>query len=197
MRVHNRNLYPLHLQEPKFYLPYGFLLKNGYTKSTLDYEFSIHSPIIRSQTLKLVRDYCDGIYIAVLDKQSVKDSTWTAERLGNFVFGHTLLSNVLKGLSLPQIPLICYDEGRLSPAKSADFQDYVISKDSYFEYRGFKQYNGNSFVFNNTCSVSEPCLWAADLVAGAFYHKYANNEWSYANILMNKLIGNGARIFWN
>jgi hypothetical protein len=57
-------------------------------------------------------------------------------------------------------------------------------------------YRGNLSSPIDTSSKMEAGIWAADLVAGAFYHKYQNNEWTYSNILNSKKIDNGERIFW-
>jgi hypothetical protein len=199
MRLHNKNVYPPELSELKFYLPYGYLCKKvGYTYSKLDDEFSIHLPIIRTRALQLVRDLMDGIYIAVLNKKTVIHDTWTPNRLGNFIFADTLILNVLNQLSLPTIPTICYDDGRFSYLDRNCFYDYVVRKDSYYEYYGRKSYIGklSESTFKEVASHSEPCIWAADLVAGAFYYKFAKGDGCYSNILNHRMIGDGIRHFW-
>ena len=103
----------------------------------------------------------------------------------------------MNSLSPPNPPIIYYDNGRLSAAKSIKFQTYLVEKDNYFHYKGLKMYRGNLSTPLDTSSIREACIWAADLVAGAYYHKYQNNEWAYCNILNSKNINDGERIFWD
>jgi hypothetical protein len=72
----------------------------------------------------------------------------------------------------------------------------MVRKDSYYQYRGWKNYQGSLSPPVDTASLGEAGIWAADLVAGAFYHKYANSDWSYANLLTPSLIGGKEHVFW-
>lgn len=195
-KLHLKDRYPRHLYELKFNLPYTDLIQQGYTPAELDKDYSIHLPEIRSRAIRIIRDHSDGIFAAVLDKKTIRENTWNSERLGNFLFAQTMIVNIMNGLSPSSPPPIYYDKGRLSAARSLFFNYYLLKKDSYFEYKGFKLYRGNIALPLDVSSVMEPCIWAADLVSGAYYHKYANNEWTYANILTSKMIGPGERIYW-
>lgn len=184
------------MSELKFYLPYTELIQQGYIAPQLDNQYNIHMPEIRSRCLNIINEFSDGIFVAVVDKRTIQSPRWTQERLGNFVFAQTIIVEILNKLTPSNPPLIYYDKGRLSPTRSINFSNYLISKDSYFEYRGYKRYRGRLSAPIDVASVSEPCIWAADILAGAFYHKYSNNEWAYANILDNKRIGPGERFYW-
>lgn len=195
-KVRLKNKYPRHLSELKFSLPYSELIQQGYTVNQLDNDYSIHSPKIRSHCLDLISNYSDGIFAAILDKHSIGAPTWTSEELGNFLLAETIIVNIMNVLNLSEPPLIYFDKGRLSPAKFISFSNYIVAKDSYFAYRGLKLYRGCLSSPINVASIFEPCIWAADMIAGAFYHKHQNHESAYANILDKKRIGIGERIFW-
>jgi hypothetical protein len=193
-KQHLRGRYPPHLSELKFYLPYSDLIQEGYTVPQLD-QYNAKMPLIRSRAISLIALHCTGVFAAVLDKRRAA-ITWTPERIGNFIFAQSLIVNVMNVVSPPNPPIIFYDQGRLSPAKSFLFKNYLVQKDSYFQYKGLKRYRGSLAPPIDVASVSEPGIWAADMVAGAFYHKYANNDWSYANILSLKVIGGHERVYW-
>lgn len=196
-KFHQKNKYPKHLAELKFTLPYTELIQQGYTVEQLDNDYSIHMPEIRSRALNIIHDYSNGVFAAIIDKHKVDPTyNWTPERLGNYVFAQTVIINVMNVLSPPNPPVIYYDKGRLSPSRAVSFNTYLVEKDSYFQYIGIKRYRGRLSTPIDTSSVLEPGIWAADLVAGAVYHKYANNEWAYANILNSKRIESGERIYW-
>ena len=196
-KLHKKNQYPQHLQELKFNLPYHILFKYNYSRSDLDSNYSIHMPEIRSVTLKLIHKYSDGVFAAILDKNSILEkNTWTEEKLGNFIFAQTLIVNILNELKPTTLPIITYDKGRIDPAKSYSFNTYMIEKDKWFDHKGLKKYNGSLSTPMDVSSNHESGIWAADFVAGSIYHKYANNQWHYANFLNSKNIGTGERIFW-
>ena len=92
--------------------------------------------------------------------------------------------------------LVIYDKGRLSSTNTAAFQDYIRRKDSYFGTRGWKQYQGTIPPPIDQSSESEPGLWAADMVAGAYFFKHQHRDPTLANVLTRKRIGPGERVFW-
>jgi hypothetical protein len=155
----------------------------------------IHMPRIRSDGLRIIKDLADGVFAAVLDKTTIKNK-WKQDELGNFIFAQSLFVNVMNTLSPPNPPVVYYDRGGFSLAMSISFKSYIVNKDEWFEYKGLKLYRGNIPPPLDVSSIQEPCIWAADLVAGAFYHKHMNKEWSYANILQPKMICSEERIFW-
>ncbi|MHA1431511.1 MAG: DUF3800 domain-containing protein [Candidatus Freyarchaeota archaeon] len=193
-RLHLRKKYPLHLAELKFYLPNTELIQKGYSRDDLK-RFESYMPMVRSRSLNVIcREAC-GVFAAVVDKKKTR-STWTPETLGNFVFAQTLIVNIMNQISPANPPAILYDRGRLSPARTQRFKTYVTNKDSYFQFTGLKRYRGSLPPPIQVPSVNEPGIWAADMVAGAFYHKYTHNDWSYSDTLSPVLIGNGERLYW-
>lgn len=195
-RYHFKNKYPRHLSELKFMLPYSELIQKDYSVEDLNNIYSPQMPKLRSEALTIIRDNVDGVYAAILDKPSRTSSTWTTETIGNFVFVETFYVNILNQLRLPNPPLVYYDKGRLSFSKMVNFATYFTAKDRWLEYKDYKMYKGRVSPPLDVSSVLEPCIWAADLVAGAFYHKYHSNEWAYASIVKSKMICPEERYFW-
>jgi hypothetical protein len=193
MRLRKR--YPPHLSELKFYLPYSDLKGQGYSISKLDTEFNTKMPMIRTAALGLIDRHATATFAAIVDKRKAAMS-WTSEHLGNFAFAQTLMVNVLNVVCQGGCPLVVYDKGRLSPANSYKFRAYLREKESYFAAKGSKKYTGTLSAPIEVSSVSEPGVWAADLVAGAYYHKYANHDATYANMLPRTRTGSGERLYW-
>jgi len=80
-RLHVQNIYPPHLTELKFYLPYTDLIQQGYTVAKLDTQYAIHLPNIRTRAIQAICKYANGVFAAVIDKRRAA-ATWTVETLG-------------------------------------------------------------------------------------------------------------------
>jgi len=193
-KLHLRNKYPPQLHELKFYLPETDLIQVGYMPKQLDHYRALLSEV-RSKAINEMIKSNVKTFAAVVDKRKARQ-TWTAERLGNFVFAQTLIVNILNALSLPISPLIIYDKGRLTPSRARIFSQYLINKDSYFQTLGIKRYRGSIGIPNDVPSYSEPGIWAADIVAGAYHHKYELSDSSFADQLANIGMGVGERLYW-
>jgi len=196
-RQHRRNRYPPQLREIKFYLPNNELKKDwGYSNKEIR-RYIKYLPQFRRKTIDIILNSSCGIYSAILKKDTIKKPTWTSERLGNFMFAQTLFLNILNTLKTSKPPTIIFDEGRLSVLKATKFKEYLSNKESYFEYVGLKKYKGNIGTPVDMSSISEPGIWAADIIAGAFYHKYCNRDRVYADLLKPSYIGVGEKRFWD
>lgn len=193
-KSHVKNKYPQHLAELKFYLPETELIQQGYTKERLRYYEGL-LPNVRLRAIQAICKEATGIFAAIIDKSKVRDS-WTSEQLGNFVFAQTLIVNIMNKITPSSPPAILYDKGRLSASRTQEFKKYMQNKDGYFQYLGLKRYRGILPPPIETTSALDPGIWAADIVAGAYYHKYYHKDWSYANALCSKAIGNGERVYW-
>lgn len=165
-RSHQRDRYPPDITELKFYLPMSELIRLGYERRELD-EYVAKLPIVRRKSLEAICKDATNIFAAVLTKHKAL-STWTSERIGNYIFAQTLVLDVMNNISPQYPPSILYDPGRLSPSKTDEFKQYLNGKDRYFDRMGIKQYDGRLPDPQARASHIEPGIWAADLVAGAF-----------------------------
>jgi hypothetical protein len=193
-KEHTRNRYPPDLPELKFYLPNSDLIRRGYTPSQLD-KFEFYLPSIRAKAIEIICDTVNGVFGAIIDKQKAVN-TWTPERIGNFVFAHTLLLDVMNNISPQRLPVILYDKGRLSSYRAKQFENYITEKDRWFGQNGRKMYDGTISTPASQSSYAEPGIWAADLVAGAFQCKYTHRESRYVDMLKTKYINSGERLYW-
>lgn len=195
-RLHQSKKYPIECKELKCYLPRSDLISKGVSEIELD-KFQNYMFKNRDKMIRILNETCGGVYAAVCDKEKAKES-WTSERLGNYVFAQTLVVNVLPLIRTYRTPIIIYDKGRLSAAKSKDFKIYLMDKDRYFQNLGIKKYPGNLGTPIDFSSLNEPGLWASDIVAGAFRHFFNNNEPKYKEALKPSFLGKtGYRLFWD
>ncbi len=186
--------YPPILGELKFYLPETDLIQKGYTKAEVA-SYRAKLPLIRSKVIELIDQSGAKIFAAIVDKSKAK-ATWTQERLYNFAFANTIIINVMNAISPPNIPLIFYDKGRMTPYGTRMFAQYLLEKDSYVEFKGWKQYRGSLGAPNDVSSLNEPGIWAADIVAGAYFQSFEHNDPSYANMFRQSKLGVGHRLYW-
>lgn len=117
VKIQYKGYYPFQLKELKFYIPKSKLLRKfGYSKKEVD-SFISNMYYIRMDVLNMIETYSDGIFATVLDKQSIIQTSWNKERIGNFIIGHTLITTVLTNLTCNEAPSVFYDSGRLSIKK--------------------------------------------------------------------------------
>jgi hypothetical protein len=194
-KAHRRGWYPEKLRELKFYLPKRWLHANGLPHEQVDSEYMPHLDSVRTRALHIIADHVDGVFAAVLDKRKALP-TWTSVRVGNYVFAQSLVVDVLNVLAPSECPNVLYDKGRLSGTNSADFRRYINRKDSWLSGRKVKKYGGAIPPPIETSSLAEPGIWAADLVAGAYYIRYQQGDRRFSNILTKRRIGSGERLYW-
>ena len=183
--VHNSGAYPVGLPELKFYPPHSYwkLMHHGRWMDAYHKDMDI----VRKKVLNIIADKADGVSAMIVDKRSVqngwKGSTLQAETLyRHFCFG-ILLS---RKMSAP--PQLVYDRGRIPPRNQAYFHNKVSSQAGIYERQGRVSYEGHIPSPYDADSASEANLWAADMVAGAFHHKYDHNDSTYADMVKAKII---------
>ena len=113
------NLYPPCLLELKFSLP-ECQLKKKYKMTDIS-NFKRFTPYIRNTVINMINRYSDGVFMSVIDKDTIIEPTWSSERICNFVFAKTLQQNILSKIDIRQNPRVVFDKGRLDVAKERDF----------------------------------------------------------------------------
>lgn len=193
-KLHKKNRYPDKLHEIKFQ-PLKAIKKLGYSNHEIETKWKPHFDFIRVKTSNIVADYSDGIFCGLVDKRDIKESTWTGERLGNYLFRRTLINNMLSILDLDTQPQIIYDKGRLNSSKGLDFNGYIKGETSF---SNFGMFDNREMVKNisDVDSVKIPQIWAADNVAGAFKIDETYNNDFFIKILRKKFIGTGIFRLW-
>jgi hypothetical protein len=193
--LHRTNLYPKCLLELKFSLP-ECKLKKKYSMTDIN-NYKRVIPYIRNGVIDMINRHSDGVFMSIVDKNGLREKTWTSETLCNYVFAKTLQQNILSKISIKQNPNVFFDKGRLDVLKEADFIRYLYGNDDFLENRGGKRYTGK---LDNVCSIEshlEPCIWASDFIAGSIMHFFNHKDLSYFNKIDNRLlIGGGLRKFF-
>lgn len=157
-KLHTNNSYPPKLKELKFTLPLKNLRKK-YSEMELD-NYKNNIPKIRNQVINLINGFADGVFASAIDKTTITHSSWEPETICNYIFKRSLQDHILTSV---ENPVIFFDSGRLDLIKESDFRHYL-----------HRECNG--LGINAVRSHNEPCIWAADYIAGAFYHKIAFNN---------------------
>jgi hypothetical protein len=184
MRMHIYGKYPEKIKELKFYPQWKRFTQLGYNETQIaKFKKEIHD--VRIQTIHLISNYCDGFFITILDNKTVREPSWDCETIGNYVIKQPLIYDFIPRLPLVTSPTVCFDKGRLIFGKMENFYSY-LSYDS-----------STTCNFQETNSITEPCIWAADMISGAFYHKFQNKDSSYFDLISHKLIENGIKKYWN
>ena len=194
-KVHRQKKYAPLLNELKFY-PYNALKKLGYSEIEIKRDWEPHFDYVRSEAVDIITRRADGIFAGILDKRTIWKSTWTSERIGNYLFNKSLFENMLPKLNFVSPPEILYDKGRISKVQTLDFNRYMLGTDSYLSWNGTKKYNGNIISFKDADSKHNSGIWASDLVAGSFRHAYMKIDNSFLNTLKPKFIGDGSYRMW-
>ena len=170
------------------------MIRQGYTETQYT-EYAAGMPDIRKQALGLLTAHTDGVFAAVVDKRAAY-SGWTPERLGNYAFAQTLLHGVMRAIRVDDQPTVVYDKGRLSQSSEASFDSYLLYKQIDFAYKHRMSRLLAPKPPYSVSSIYNPGIWAADYVAGAFYHKYQAGDAHYADMLRPVWLGNGEQLYW-
>jgi hypothetical protein len=61
-------------------------------------------------------------------------------------------------LDIQEDPILYYDSGRLDQLRENEFNQYLMSKDSFHKFQGLNKSNGNLWNINPILSHMEPCI---------------------------------------
>lgn len=195
LKLHKRKKYHRKVMELKF-SPYSALHKQGCSKKEIQTRWEPHFDLVRREANSRIARAADGVFAGVLDKRTIRKGTWTPETIGNFLFNKSLFRSILPNVADFDGMTVVYDKGRLDPKRTRSFNRYMSQTESYLEFIGSKRYAGTVDLFRDADSLSEPGIWAADFVAGSFRHAYLNSDWTYADMLRPKFVGDGVRKLW-
>ena len=193
-RLHFKDRYPPKLWELKFYIPHEWLTKQGYDNEQYA-AYVAGMPDIREQVLEILTAHTDGVFAAVVDKRHARD-WWTPKWLGNHAFAQTAVLGVLRAIKADDRPTIIYDKGRISQRDESLFESYLSYKQIDFAFTNNVRNLHVPKTPHSVPSTDNPGIWAADYVAGAFYHKYQADDARYVDILKPIWLGKGEWIYW-
>ena len=195
-KFHKKETYHSKLKEFKFY-PTPALLRLGCSKDEIQAKWEPHYTTIRAEVANIICKYSDGVFAGVLDKTKIYRTTWTSERIGNYLINRSIYQNILPSLNIASPPSIVYDRGRLSPDRAKLFEKYVLNTDSVLHYFDSNRYEGTVCNIKEEDSLKTPGIWLADFVAGAFHLHFKYKRSEYYNSIESKFIGDGFLKLWD
>ena len=75
----------------------------------------------------------------------------------------------------------------LTKKRIVSFNEYLKNKISFLSLKENNDISINQFSYCHRSSTSEPCLQAADAIAGAYFQKYKKSNDVYVKIIEEKI----------
>ena len=183
-RKKRKNHWPEELDEFKFYLPKTKLMKQFHYTETQVKRYESKLEAVRRDAIEIINTNADRTHGAVCEKKTVHTESFpSAEVLGNWLFGNTVCKWILPRLECKHPLTIIFDKGRLTALKSVEFKKYIKDKDYFLRQWGVVSHPNSLQSLKDQSSSENPGIWASDIVAGAFRHKYHAKDPTYADLL--------------
>ena len=183
--MHDSGAYPVGLSEIKFYPPHSHW-KRAHLERWMD---AYHADMdrIRKKALGIIADRVDGVSAMIVDKRDVQ-SGWKGNMLQLHALYQHFCFGILPSQIMPAPPQMVYDQGRIPAVDQILLHDMVGRQASIYEQQGRVAYEGHIPIPYDADSAVEANLWAADMVAGAFHHKYDHSDPTHADMVPAKMI---------
>jgi hypothetical protein len=161
-----------------------------YARGYNELKFAQSSEYVRRQVLQKICQCSLEIGFIVLEKAKVKEDLRKSPTiLYNFVIVDRIMKNVLPRLNPTDRLDIVVDKSL--PASSIDaFNDYAKSKASWLLNVRWGKSDGitiSNIRIRHENSQKEPCLQAADYLAGACFRRYEFGDASYYEMIKRKV----------
>ena len=161
--------------------------KRKYHFSRNELKFSRMNSYCRKLVLEKIRHSDLDTGVVVVEKKQVKEELRNdLTRLYNWLLVHQIMSVLLPRLATTQKINIVFDKS-LSKKRIMGFNKYLKEKLSYLSYRDGVTLPLDNIYSQHIDSEIEPCLQAADAVAGAYFQKYEKGDNQYAEIVNDKI----------
>jgi hypothetical protein len=168
------------------------LLKKFHTRKKYHYsrnelKFSRMNKNCRKKVLQSVYQCSLDLGVVIVEKSKVsgklrKDLTI----LYNWLLVHHIMSALVPRLNNGEQIRIVFDKS-LPKNRIISFNEYLQNKVSYLSYTEGYEVALNQIVSNHANSEFEPCLQAADAVAGAYFQQYENKNEEYVEMIKDKV----------
>jgi len=106
--------------------------------------------------------------------------------LYNWLLVHHIMSALVPRIESEQKINIVFDKS-LPKKRITEFNEYLLEKASFLSYRDGNELRLDRIFSQHLDSEIEPCLQAADAVAGAYFQKYENEDGQYVEMLTEKI----------
>lgn len=165
--------------------------KREYARGYNELKYSYSKSAIKQKILQEISQTNIEIGFIVLEKSKVKpDLRKNRTILYNYVVVDPIMRNILPTLSATSKLILTIDKS-LPRSSIEAFNTYAKNKASWLTTQA--PWTNQSLTIIRQISVQhensqkEPCLQAADFLAGACFHKYEHNNNAYYKIIENKV----------
>ena len=161
--------------------------RKKYHYSRNELKFSRMNVECRKEVLKSVYECAIDLGVVVVEKSKVKGSLRNdLTILYNWLLVHHIMSALVPRLNNGEKIRIVFDKS-LPKKRILSFNEYLQNKVSYLSYTEGYEVALNQINSYHANSEFEPCLQAADAIAGAYFQRYENSDEQYVNIVENKV----------
>jgi hypothetical protein len=161
--------------------------KKGYHFSRNELKFSRMNAECRRTVIENISLCQADIGVVVVEKSKVKAELRNdLTILYNWLLVHHIMSALVPRLGSGEKIRIVFDKS-LPKSRVASFNEYLRNKASYLAYVEGYTIDLNHISLNHANSEFEPCLQAADAIAGAYFQKYEHSDAQYAEIIKDKV----------
>lgn len=143
--------------------------------------------------------YCRSIVLEQLCKTDVEIGVVVVEKckvverlrsdspmLYNYLLVHHIMSALVSRIETEQKTNIVFDKS-LPKRQISSFNKYLLDKASFLSFKEGNDLPIDRIFSQHIDSEIEPCLQAADAVAGAYFQKYEHGDAQYVEMLKDKI----------
>ncbi len=164
------------------------LFKKSYNKP--EFKFSRDSERVKQKVFKELSKYPMDIGLVVIDKSAVKSSLRNKPKiLYNYLVVDSVTNNILYALQTLQMPettsITIQIDKSLTKEAIERFDKYFEKKTSWVSSN--MGYSPRRVKVNHENSYDDPCIQAADYIAGAAFRKFERNDSTYYGMLKDKI----------
>lgn len=162
--------------------------KKKYSLSRNELKFSRMDDFCRKYVLQKLTFCSMSLGVIVMNKAHVNGNLRVdPSRLYNWCVVHNIMLSLLPSIEAGNKVHMIFDKS-LPKWRIKEFNDYVENKASYLLFAEKKaSFSRDSISSEHVSSETEPCLQAADAIAGAYFQKYEHGNDAYVRLIEDKV----------
>jgi hypothetical protein len=158
-----------------------------YHRSRNELKFSHMDQKCREHVLQKISECELSVNALIVEKAKVLPKLRDdPPRLYNYLVVHNIILSLLPQLSANKKLDITFDRS-LPKWRIQEFNDYVGNKANFLLSARGSKFKPDSISIEHNTSEFEPCIQAADAIAGAYFQKYENKNGTYVDIIADKV----------
>ena len=161
--------------------------RKKYSRARSELKFSRMNDYCRKYFLKKLLNLDLNLGVVILEKKLVRQNLRTNSRiLYNWCVVHHIMSSLASEINGNNKLNIVFDKS-LPKWRIKEFNLYVTNKASWLLSLKGEPLPENCITLDHVASHNDPCLQAADTIAGAFFQKYERKNNSYSDLIDDKV----------